>query len=251
MRLNKVCELEDWSRIEELADVPRHRKYWERVQLMRGLRCLGALRPDAFVLAVGAGHEPPVYELTNSVRWVFCTDLYGSTGFGEADAAMLRDPDAFAIQPSNRRRLVVQHMNALDLRYEDESFDAVFSLSSIEHVGGFDAAKTAIREMTRVLKPLGVLGIATELIVNGMPHFSAPHLELFTPDTFVELLNSATPGSICEPMDFTVSPATIQTALSMDEALRQTGEKRLQLPHVVVSIGTIQFTSAFAFLRKG
>jgi hypothetical protein len=45
-----------------------HRKVWEYAHVLLGLDRIGALRPDAFVLSIGAGHEEP---LTNRVRWVF------------------------------------------------------------------------------------------------------------------------------------------------------------------------------------
>jgi len=64
---------------------------------------------------------------------------------------------------------VVQHMNALDLRFEPETFDAVFCLSSIEHFGGEAAARHALAEMHRVAKPGGVVAITTECIIKRRP----------------------------------------------------------------------------------
>ena len=96
--LNKLCELEDWRVPARVAAMRRalpyfldispdypagmeHRKHWEFAQLLVGLEQLGALNPDGLVLSVGAGHEEPVYELTNRVRWVFATDIYGQGRF--------------------------------------------------------------------------------------------------------------------------------------------------------------------------
>ena len=75
----------------------------------------------------------------------------------------------------NRRRLVVQHMDALDLRYEDESFDGIFSCGSIEHFGSLENVAVAAGEMARVLNraelPLFRQSIA--LMVPPQTAFSA------------------------------------------------------------------------------
>jgi len=51
-------------------------------------------------------------------------------------------------------------------------------LSSIEHFGGFAGARQAVEEMARVLKPGGVLALATEWQVSGP---SGPHEGIFEP----------------------------------------------------------------------
>src|ERR1700759_2216575 len=60
-------------------------------------------------------------------------------------------------------------MNALDLEYPDESFDIVFTLSSIEHFGGPEEVKQASREMSRGLRPGGHLVVVTECFVANNP----------------------------------------------------------------------------------
>ena len=197
MKLNKLCNLEDWQ-IPELRAAMRllepdlalhypefpgnreHRKSWEWAHMMVGLESLDALPPDGMALGVGAGHEPPLFELTNRMRWVFATDIYGTGDFTEFEAqpSMLSEPDRFARGPYNRNRLVVEHMNACDLRFEEATFDVVFCLSSIEHFGGVEGAQKGLAEMARVLKPGGIAVITTECIVNDQPHYSrTPNLE--------------------------------------------------------------------------
>src|SRR5205807_7520612 len=97
---------------------------WEIAMAVRTLRDLGALTPDAEVLGVGAGNEPTIFWLTRYVRRVFAIDLYvGSKHWKEsANASMLTDPGRGCPFDWHPRRLVVQHMNALDLKYENESF---------------------------------------------------------------------------------------------------------------------------------
>ncbi len=208
--LNGLCNLEEWDLpelrstirrllpyfIAENPEFPKgmeHRKHWEFAQLANGFRRLGVLNGEAWILAVAAGQEEVAFDLTNDARWVFVTDIYGSGSFSnlEAEARILFDPDAVARCPYNRRRLVVQFMNALDLRYEDGTFDAVYSLSSIEHFGGMEGALAALAEQRRVLRHGGVLAFKTEVVVNGAPGLHDGNLFLFTPEQIESLCENA------------------------------------------------------------
>ncbi len=245
MKLNKVCELKDWSE-PHLHVFPQHRKHWEYEHFMQGLRTLDAVGPETWVLSVAGGHEWPVYQLTNSARWVFCTDRYDTGPFPESDGMMLRDPDRFAPGPYNRRRLVVEYMDALDLRFEDATFDVVFSLSSIEHFGDMDASKRGLAEMQRVLKPGGLAAITTELVVNGAKYFNEGNLQLFTPGMLREILESASRLRPVEPIDFSIDEATRKTVMPLATASANPG----RLPHVVLECQGREFTSVAIFLRK-
>ena len=176
------------------------------------------------MLSVGAGHEEPVYELTNRVRWVFATDIYGGGRFRslEGDAAMLVEPDRFARIPYRRNRLVVQWMDG-HLRHEDGTFDVAFSLSSIEHFGGLPAARRALGEMARVVRPGGVVAVATECVVNGIAGHRGRGLALFTPSEIDELAHACPELVPVEPVDFGISPATVGKVKPLSEALLELG----------------------------
>lgn len=248
--LNKICEIEDWQGSEIASVGPVHRKHWERAQLMRALQASGRMRPDAWVLSVGAGHEPPIYQLTNHVRWVFATDMYETSGFGEAEGTMLQNPDQFAGGIIyNPRRLVVQYMDARDLRYEDATFDIVFSLSSIEHFGGVDGGRKAMEEISRVLKPGGIVMLATEMLVDGSSHTSFPGLELFSPQSFLEMVN--VPGvSLWEPLSTACSPATLATVRSLDDLLAEAKRYEWKYPHIVIEHQGKAWTSVSCVLLR-
>jgi SAM-dependent methyltransferase len=129
------------------------------------------LRDDAEILSVGAGHEEVLFWLANRVGKVVATDIYGEGGFseGEADASMLTDPSAFAPYPYPEERLEARWMDARRLDFPDERFDAVFTLSSIEHFGTERDVARASREIGRVLKPGGVAFVVTECFVDRSP----------------------------------------------------------------------------------
>src|SRR5204863_348043 len=63
------------------------RKFWEYAMLGLYLEEIGALRDDVEALAVGAGHEEPLYWMANRVGRVVATDIYGEGGFAEREAA--------------------------------------------------------------------------------------------------------------------------------------------------------------------
>src|SRR5439155_16288895 len=185
---------------------------------VRTLGDFGALHEKAEILGVGAGTEMTIYWLTNVVRRVFATDLYlaqGDTWERTATAAMLAQPERFAPAAWNPRRLVVQHMDALDLRYEDEAFDGVFSSSSIEHFGTQGDVRRSIEEMFRVLRPGGVATLSTEYRLEGPP----PGLEGTLMFDRGELL--ATIGgldwSLLSPLETKLSPVTAATEVSFAE----------------------------------
>jgi len=164
----KLCSREDFEDPEFLRTLHEiepgredpghlHRKYWEYAMLGLYLEEVGALREDAQALAVGAGHETPLFWLTNRIGRVVATDIYGAGDFAdrEASATMLTDPAAFAPYPYRADRLEVADMDARRLEFPDESFDIVFSLSSIEHFGGPADIRKAASEMARVVRPDG------------------------------------------------------------------------------------------------
>jgi SAM-dependent methyltransferase len=280
----KLCELEDFDdpRLRAMlrdivpglpADEELHRKYWEYAMLGCYLEEVGALRDDARVLAVAAGHEAVVYWLTRHVGTVVATDIYGEGSFSgrEADATMLSDPAAFAPYPYREDRLEVQNMNALSLEFDDDSFDVGFSLSSIEHFGGPDAAARAAGEMGRVLKPGGHLVIATECLTRSHP-LDWPPLQLairtatlgrrapnatlrkrvidaFTPRELERYIVKPSGLKLVQPLDTRVSEASFaNVARFAGGGEPQPATGRLW-PHIVVQAGSAPWTSALLALH--
>jgi SAM-dependent methyltransferase len=199
--LSRACALADW-RQPELARLMReisggaavapHRKAWEFAVGVAALERGGVLHEDAVGLSVAAGHEAVLYYLTNRCRWLFATDLYGANEFEarESSGAMLVDPDLFAPYPYRRRRLTVAYMDALDLRFEDETFDFAVSFGSIEHFGGPAEAGRALAEMARVVRPGGVVFATTEMTTDGLGGASLPGLELFAPEALMAMVDA-------------------------------------------------------------
>lgn len=265
---NKACGMEDFSDPELVAvlrDVyssrsahetgpgAERRKYWEVAMSVRALRDFGALRPDAEILGVGAGTETTVFYLTRHARRVVATDLYLAAGDWEREAhpLMLVAPERLAPMPFERDRLIVQHMDGRWLRFPDDSFDGIFSSGSIEHFGGFEDIAAAASEMGRVLKPGGVLTLATELLLEGPPGSAGwPGVVLFSAETLRRQIIEASGLEPVDPPDLAVSESTLATARPLLEMIQGIESGREVLPLVVLTHEGQVFGSVHLTLRK-
>jgi SAM-dependent methyltransferase len=218
-----------------------HRKGYEFAQLLFGLTRLGRLTPDARVLSVGAGHEAPLYWLANRAGLVVATDMYDTSWrdawAGEGDERVLARPSDYAPFPYREDALVFLKMDGRRLAFRPATFDIVYSLSSIEHFGGLAGAIEAMDDMARVLKPGGVLVLATEYCLSGPPHHEA-----FQPAEVAQLINR--PGlRLVEPLDERVHARYEMAAVDIRRNPYQT-------PHMAVRDGDTVFTSVVVFLER-
>ena len=218
-----------------------HRKFYEYTQLVYGLERLDLLNDSVSVVSIGAGHEPVLYALANHVGHVLATDLYEgvwqTVQAREGDAGVLHDPATFAPFPYREERLEFRRMDALNLEIESERFDVAYSLSSVEHFGGVEGAGRAIDEMARVVRPGGVVALATEYALAG-----PRHAEVFGPEEFAALVSR--PG--LEP----VQPIDTAVYRRYEYAAIDLYRNPYQTPHMVVRFDETVFTTVFVFLRK-
>jgi len=135
----------------------------------------------------------------------------------EADRSMLTKPEIFSPIKFNRNRLGVQVMDGRCINFEDETFDVVFSYSSIEHFGGKKDASKTMQEIERVLKPGGVASITTEVMVGSdndllmrlrrealASNENSILCEIFTPEEVKEYLISPLNLTLFNEIDYEV-----------------------------------------------
>lgn len=225
-RLSKLCEIEDFADPElrriirsvfehelrrfgpSFPDSVEYRKHWEVAMTARTFEAAGLLNRATTLLGVGAGNEPTIFWLTNHARQVVATDLYLERDDWDASASvgMLMEPERYWPGPWEPRRLVVQHMDALDLRYPDGTFDGVFSASSIEHFGDLPDVERSLREIHRVLRPGGVATISTEYRLAGPPP-GLPGILMFDRRQLEQLI-AASGLELLAPIDLSHSERT-------------------------------------------
>lgn len=255
------------------ADKP-HRKGWEFAMTGLFLREHGCLRPDAAILDVAAGTEPLLYWMARQAGRVVGIDIYGEGTFAhrEADAGILADAERFAPYDYPRERLELRHMDARELDFEDGTFDAVVSMSSIEHFGGPAGIRRAAAEIGRVLKPGGHALLAVDTFLRVAPIHRAP---VATAARIVTLgrraptatlrqrvIDGLTAGELqkhvvepsglelMQPLDVQADPAGVANRhriLSPDEVVSVTGE---EFPHLVVEVAGSLLTSVCLPLRR-
>lgn len=184
--LSKVSSLEDFSNKEfqsictkyKIApNIPNpfsdlvfnNRKAWEIAMALYSFDKFNLLSGEKEFLGIGVAKEQTISILSNYAKRVFATDIYLNQGSWESwhDGNLLIDARKYMDSNYNHRKVVWQHVDGRDLPYEDNSFDGIFSCSSIEHFGDESEVRTAIEEACRVLKPGGVAAISSEYKIAG------------------------------------------------------------------------------------
>lgn len=278
----KLCELRDFAdptvdaRIAEIVpglQPPEQlrRKYWEYALLTLFLEDLGLLHEDARVLSVGAGNETVLFWLANRVAKVVATDIYGEGSFGEYEAAraMLSDPASLSPYPYRESHLDVRHMDARKLEFPDGSFDAVFSLSSIEHFGSRADIRRSAEEMGRVLRRGGGAFVVTECFL-GHSAFSSLTVQetgsrvtggrlfgatrIFTPRTLASEIVEPSGLELVQPLDATPHEGSANV-IELNTRRRITSTTGAEYPHIVVrakrfGVRSQKWTSAALAMSK-
>lgn len=164
-----------------------HRKRWEHIQIIYILQQEGFLHPENVCLSVGAGTEHTLFYLTHKVSQVVGVDLYRGEYYGQEDEPDTPlHPDKYAPFLYPQEKLELRNMDARNLEFESNSFDFIFSASSIEHFGSIKDIETALKEMYRVLKPGGALALTTEIKLNRLGR-DIPNTKIFAVESLIQL----------------------------------------------------------------
>lgn len=233
------------------------RKAWEIYIAQKTLGDLGAVHPDAEILGVGTANETTIYTLSNDVKRVWATDLYLEMGIWENYSGrkwpeFLVDPSSFApggiVYKPNR--IIPMHMDMCNLRFDDNSFDGIFSSGSIEHVGqagipDWKAIARAAHEMGRVVKPGGVISLSTEWKIDG-DGWGWGFVRLFTEELLMEHIVKASGCEMVGKPDWSFD-GNLADAVSLEAIIRH-GESQHDVG-LLFSQG-FSFTSVHVALRK-
>lgn len=281
----KLCDVRDFEDADMLRvlreilperDPLTHieRKAWECAMLALFLDEVGRLHDGTSVLAVGAGDDRMVFWLANRVGRVVATDIYGEGAFAEQGAlqSMLTNPRSRAPFPYREDRLEVRYADARALPFREQSFDVVFSLSSIEHFGGPAAVAQSARQMGRVLRPGGHAFVVTEclfvlhptqtalahsvvraLTLNRKFRGATPRrrmVEGFTPRELRTRIVKPSGLELVQPLDLSLSPESWENLTITHGGDRLEPRSGRFYPHVLLQTGRSIFTSVCLPLRK-
>jgi SAM-dependent methyltransferase len=224
-----------------------NRKGYEWTHCIYGLSKLGAITDRSRGLGVGAGREATIFWLADQIAHVTATDLYGNetwskTSGAEATAEVLANPGKFCPRPFRADHVTFEVADGTKLPFADGSFDFCWSLSSIEHFGGHEAAAAAMREMARVTNLGGIICVATEYLL--LPEYR--HHEYFNRhDLETYIINASPDLQLVDSMSWELPPLEYL----IDSVALWAGVHRRRR-HVVLNDGEVQWTSAIMFLRK-
>ncbi len=265
----KLCDRRDFDdpalldAIRELVperDALAHieRKVWEFGIVMLFLADAGVLSDDTRALSVGAGDERILFWLANRVGEIVATDTYGEGEFSgaEADVSMLTDPREHAPFPYREERLTVARMDGRELRYPDESFDVVLTISAIEHFGTRREIAAAAAEIGRVLRPGGHAVIVTDCFVTLSPIDTLPVWFALRRLTGGRRSGLATPRRR-SALAQVFTPAELQSAIVEPSSLRLLQPLQMGIspatwehPRLLIRRGRSAFTSVCMVLSK-
>jgi SAM-dependent methyltransferase len=279
--MNCLCNIEDWARPEineimlelqttkELESAPDnwratishfrtgliHRKDWEWAMGIAAMKKFGKLNNQSIALGIGAGKEAVLFYLANHLSVVYATDLYsgGSDWESFAPSDFPSNPKKFRPFSYREEGLRVLKMDGTKIGFPTNTFDLVFSFSSIEHFGGenHSGALESMREMERVLKPGGIATVSTEYIINYKPHH-----DFFNEETiYSQLIDKLDKLRLVEPIDKTLTPATLATVMDVKDAVKWdmntfSSDYKRSHPYLLLRTGNILLTSVLLVFRK-
>ena len=138
-----------------------HRRHWERAAVAFLVEKFGYFDSHSAGLGLGVAREDLLYLFSNHCGRVTGIDLYLPT-FRNGAGIRCEDVYAHAPFPYRKERLEVVAMDMRALDFSDATFDFVWSVSSVEHLGAIEDIATTFQEIERVLKRGGRAFITTE-----------------------------------------------------------------------------------------
>jgi SAM-dependent methyltransferase len=151
------------------TDVPTYSSHdWEMARVLMTLDALGLRRSDCRGLEVAAGTDPVMFALSRSVQEVVAVDRYDGK-WRQSPRDFPTHPELFTELDFVPSRLRVLRMDGQRLAFRNNEFDFAYCIGpSVNWFGNFDAARTGVKEMARVVKPGGAVLVSVDFLVDGV-----------------------------------------------------------------------------------
>lgn len=237
--------------LERVWPEGQNRKVWEVSMALLSFDRMGLLNNNKEFLGIGVGKEETITVLSNHSRRVFATDIYLEPGTWNEwhSEDILLNPSAHFDERINLKRVVFQHVDGRNLPYEDESFDGVFSCSSIEHFGDESEIRRSIEEVYRVLKPGGVAAISTEYKISSPDDQSGfDNVQLFDEERLKRVWID---GLNWTALDFLDSDYCKSEEIDFIRSINDVDYINSQFPHMILKKDKFKWTSVHLTLIKG
>lgn len=226
----------------------QNRKTWEIAMAMYSFDKLGVINENAEILGIGAAKEETISMLSNHVKRVFATDIYLDGGSWQHwyEKELLVDARPLMSSNYNHKRVVWQHVDGRDLPYESNSFDGIFSCSSIEHFGDESDIRKSIEEACRVLKPGGIAAISSEFKISGDGNGFA-NVQLFDEDRINKVWLDGIDWSLVEMIDYELDDTEY---IDFERSISDKEYQMVAHPHIKLDNGKYKWTSVHMTFRK-
>lgn len=226
----------------------QNRKTWEIAMAMYSFDKLGIINSKSEILGIGAAKEETISMLSNHVKRVFATDIYldGGTWQHWYEKELLVDARPLMSHNYNHKRVVWQHVDGRDLPYEDNSFDGIFSCSSLEHFGDESDIRKAIEEACRVLKPGGIAAISSEFKISGEGEGFA-NVQLFNKERIERVWINGIDWDLVEMIDYSLDDTEF---IDFERSINDREYQKVAHPHIKLDNGSYQWTSVHMTFRK-
>jgi SAM-dependent methyltransferase len=226
----------------------KNRKTWEIIMAMHSFDKMGIINSQSEILGIGAAKEATISMLSNHVKRVFATDIYLDGGSWQHwyEKELLVDARPYMRENYNHKRVVWQHVDGRDLPYEDNSFDGVFSCSSVEHFGDESDIRKAIEEACRVLRPGGVAAISSEFKISGEGDGFA-NVQLFDKDRIQKVWIDGIDWSLVEMIDYELDDTDY---IDFERSISDKEYQKVAHPHIKLDNGSYKWTSIHMTFRK-
>ena len=168
-----------------------NRKAWENFALTEGLEKLGALKGVG--LGLGCGREALLRVFPQRLNYSIVID----TAYVSKDCYPWEHFTPRQIQEwsgIDESRLLVLPADMRQIPFKEESFDVVWSNSSIEHIGDVSTVLHCFADIERVLRPDGVCGITTEWNLTGTKEVVYFHQMVCFDYNLLRMISQAAPG---------------------------------------------------------
>jgi SAM-dependent methyltransferase len=178
MVINKLFDFDDFNNPEFVATAKEFgentnsfssglRKSWEFTIMSYGLTKLGCLDGSKEALGLGCLKENLIYYYANKTKHVTATDV---AYYPRSDKRLKAwGTEMYSVDEVynagvnyDKSKLTVIPMDMAKIEFPDESFDFVWSSSSVEHVGHIPEVMKVFTEVQRVLRPNGIFSITSE-----------------------------------------------------------------------------------------